>query len=175
MRWGVFGLVLVVLALVQTTALRALPPAAAACVDLLLMLALVCGLRMPVRSAVTAGWIVGLAVDLLSLDALGSHAIGLALTALAIGRLRDWLRADLTWVRVAICLTAGASGLLATALVNRAHDALWRPSAPGVWHDFVAGLPSLLIAAVVVGVALPLPGLVRHYVLRRRRRAARSY
>ncbi|MCK4341346.1 MAG: rod shape-determining protein MreD [Phycisphaerae bacterium] len=96
MPWGIFILALLITYLLQTTVLRL---ASVEPLDLLLTLALVCGLAAPVQEARLAGWFTGFAQDIGSAGPLGLHALLLGLAVLVLTRLRELVNQHLWWAR----------------------------------------------------------------------------
>jgi rod shape-determining protein MreD len=156
MRWGAFVIALVAVCVLQTAVIAPAGPWLARPVDLFLALALLCGLLAPPRDAPIAGWIVGMAQDLNSLDALGSHAIALAAAAWAAVCLREWLRVDYFPVRALLCFVAAILGLVIATLLNGLHARLWSdatidwlPGAAGVLRPFIAAFLAAAAAQVL--------------------------
>ncbi len=153
MRWGAFVIALVAACVLQTAVIAPAAPWLARSLDLFLVLALLCGLLAPPRAAPVAGWIVGLAQDLCSLDALGSHAIALAAAAWAMIYLRDWLRADYFPVRVLLCFLAAVPALILATLLNALHARLWTDVPPALLPGAAAILRPFLAALLAAAIA----------------------
>ena len=156
MRWGVFTFVLLAVCVVQPGYLANLSLPVLGHVDLFLVVALTCGFLAPPREASIAGWIVGLAMDLCGSGALGAHAVGLGLAALAISRLREWHNGELWWVQILICLVVGCGAALATGALNAVHERLWYPVSRPFLSRLTAGIsdtiPAALLVVVIIGV-----------------------
>ena len=156
MRWGVFTVVLLAACVVQPGYLATMSLPVLGHVDLFLVIALTCGFLAPPREASIAGRIVGLAMDLCGSGALGAHAVGLGLAALAISRLREWLNGELWWVQILICLGVGSAAALATGALNAVHERLWYPASPSFVSRLTAGIsttiPAALLVVVIIGV-----------------------
>lgn len=165
MIWGPFVVALLAVFILQTTVLRFFAPAS---LDLLLTLALVCGLALPALDARLAGWFTGLALDLGSADPLGLHALLLGAAAFALTHLRELVNSEVWWVRWIIAVVvAWPAQFFAGAYLK------WALGAPFgfgalVGHSFLSALLAGLIAALVVA----LPGVWGRNG-RRRRSAAR--
>lgn len=156
MRWGVFTFVLLAVCVVQPGYLATMSLPVLGHVDLFLAIALTCGFLAPPREASIAGWIAGLAMDLCGSGALGAHAVGLGLAALAISRLREWLNGDLWWVQILICLVVGSAAALATGALNAVHERLWYAVSPSFSSRLTAGIsdaiPAALLVVVIIGI-----------------------
>jgi rod shape-determining protein MreD len=107
MPWSVFAAALLAAFVLQTTVIRLLGVSS---LDLLCVLALLCGLLAPTADARIAGWIIGLVQDLGSAQGLGPHAFALGLTAWLLTRLRAWLSVRPVGVRLLACLLAAWPG-----------------------------------------------------------------
>lgn len=110
MSWFGFAVALLVTLLAQTTLHWAdwVPPFG---LDLMLALCLAVALVAPVHEARLAGWIVGLAVDLMTADGpLGPHAFAFGLTAWLITHLRETLNRYVWWGRLLIAAGAALPG-----------------------------------------------------------------
>lgn len=152
-RWGALVIALVAVCVLQTAVVAPAAAWVARSVDLFLVLALLCGLLAPPRDAPIAGWIIGLAQDLCSLDALGSHAIALAAGAWAMVYLREWLRADYFPVRVLLCLLAAVPAMVVATLLNALHARLWADVPPALPPDAAAILRPFLAALLAAAIA----------------------
>jgi cell shape-determining protein MreD len=164
MAWGAFSIVLLLVFLVQTGVVAVLGDS---CFDAFLMLALLCGLLLRTHDARIAAWIVGLAEDLGSADALGIHAFTLGLTALLLTYLREIANVNLWWARGLATFLAAWPGQVLYLI----HLYYWAGSGSEPFWSLVwsATLTSLLAAAVATPIA-GLPGLMQ----RRRQRRYRS-
>lgn len=107
MPWGPFAIALLVVYLIQTGVAALF---GFVYFDAFLVLALLCGLLAPSADARLGAWLVGLAQDLDSADALGIHAFALGLTALLLTWLREVLNLGLWWVRLLALVLAGWAG-----------------------------------------------------------------
>lgn len=170
MRWGVFTFVLLAVCVIQPGYLATMSLPVLGHLDLFLVIALACGFLAPPREASIAGWIVGLAMDLCGSGALGAHAVGLGLAALAISRLREWLNGELWWVRILICLGVACAAALATGALNAVHESLWYPVSPSFSSRLANGVSDSIAAALLVVVII---GIQR--ALASNRRGSRTY
>lgn len=136
-------------------------------VDLFLVLAVLCGLLARAQDAPIAGWCVGLAQDLGSLDPLGIHAFSLGLTALVATRWRSVLNVDALWPRALVGLTSTWVGEAA----YRAFMLLRTDGAGGWWS---AGFESLWTAAIATGLMLVITSAPQAPLRRARRLRADS-
>ncbi len=156
MRWGVFTVVLLAVCVVQPGYLATMSLPVLGHIDLFLAIALTCGFLAPPREASIAGWIVGLAMDLCGSGALGAHAVGLGLAALAISRSREWLNGELWWVQILIGLVVGSAAALATGALNAVHERLWYAVSPSFSSRLTAGIsdtiPAALLVVVIIGI-----------------------
>jgi rod shape-determining protein MreD len=162
MRWWLFAVALLVTFVVQTTAR---PLVAWSWLDLLLGLALVCGLTAPTPEARLAAFFVGLAQGIGTGGPLGVHALALGLAGLLLTYLREQVNRHLWWVRWLIASAAAGPGQFLVLLHQRflqgdAHS--WRQMAVG-------GLVTSVVAGLLAAVAVGLPAAYRR---RRHRHAA---
>lgn len=160
MSWGLFILAAVITLVVQAAVLPLFAPP---WLDLLLVLALVCGLGLPSLDARLAGWFSGLATDLGSTGPLGLHAIALGLAVLALTYLRELVNRELWWVRTLIAFMVAWPA----QLFIRLHERFFQGATTG-WETIVFG--SLLTAAVSAALAAALMGMPSMMTRRRRRR-----
>lgn len=165
MPWGLLALVLILTYVLQTAVV---PAWALPALDLLLTLALVCGLVVSPPDARLAGWITGLAQDIGSSGPLGLHALALGLAVMGLGRLREMVNRELWWVRALIAFVVAWPAQLLVLLHARFMQdaALSWPALLG--QSLLTAVVAALLAALLVGV----PGLwrrrQRHYTFSRR-------
>jgi len=158
MPWGLFGVALIVALVLQTSVL---PFSGLREVDLLLVLALVCGLAAPTIDARLAGCLVGFAQDIDTAGPLGWHALLLGLTATLLTVLRDWVNLHLWWARWLIAFTAALPG----QIVVEVHLRFGRGEyLRGVWGAVATATVAALLAALLTG----LPAWLRRRQQRRR-------
>ncbi|MGE0481018.1 MAG: rod shape-determining protein MreD [Phycisphaerae bacterium] len=151
MPWGAFTLVLVVVYVLQTAAVRLLELPA---VDLLLAFALFCGLAAGTHDARLAGWIVGFAQDLGSGGPLGPHAVALGLACWILTALRAAVNLHLWWARLAGAFVAA----LAAQTLLLIHERWWQGLNDGSAFGAVLTLVAYsLIAALVAAGLTQLP------------------
>lgn len=160
MRWGAFSLLLAAVAVLQTTALGVLHDTFLGSVDLFLVLALLYGLCAPARGAPLAAWLIGLAQDLLSLDALGVHALALSLAVLLLVRLREWTFIEVWWVQIVLGSLGGLVAGLLAALFSAVNLALWSGSAPPVIGAVGPAAVRALVAAILAATIIAAPSLL---------------
>jgi len=168
MSWGLFTLALLSVYVVQTAGLSHLAPP---WLDLLLAMALVCGLAAPAQEARLAGWIVGLAQDFRadSPSPIGLHALALGLAILALTHLRPFVNRELWWVR---WLISFAVAFPAQFLVQF-HFRFWQHASLS-WGQILTGaLVPAAVASLLAALLLAVPRALgrrrrRHYSLRRR-------
>lgn len=165
MPWGYFTLVLLVTYLVQTAALAHFAPG---WIDLLWVVALVCGLAGPLPEARLAGWIVGLAQDIRAEtpSPIGLHALAVGLAVLALTRLREMVNREVWWVRWLIGLVVVWP---AQVLVD-IHARIFQGASLGWGHILLNGLLTALGAGLLATLVMALPTTLRR---RRRYSAAR--
>lgn len=160
MSWSGFGVALVVTLVLQTTFVFVLDLP----VDLFLVLALVCGLVLPVPDACLAAWITGFTQDLGSAgDPLGLHAFCLGLVGYTMTRLRDVLNVHVWGTRTVALFVAALLGLWPEA----AYRTGWLQS-PG--HTWLRVFWSPLLPAVTGAVLASLVAALPWVVVGRRRR-----
>ena len=165
MAWGGFTIALLLAYLLQTgvAALLSVPY-----FDAFLVLALLCGLLAPTHDARIAAWIVGLAQDLGSVDALGIHAFTLGLTGLLLTKLREVGNVRVWWVR------GLAAGLAAWPgqMIYLLHLHYWAgPGSASFWNLVAAATLTSLVAAALATLINALPGVMHRQ--RRRYQAIR--
>jgi rod shape-determining protein MreD len=154
MSWGLFAVVLLIVYVLQTAVL---PHVAPAWLDLLLALALLCGLTAPAADARLAGWVVGLAQDVGGDGALGIHALGVGLSVLLLTRLREVVNRELWWVRWLAGLVVSWPALLLVQL----HDRYLQGAALS-WPQMLGhALLTAMIASLVAALVLRLPRALR--------------
>lgn len=156
MPWGYFTLVLLVTYLLQTAALAYF---ALGWIDLLWVVALVCGLAGPVPEARLAGWLVGLAEDVRA-DApspIGLHAFAVGLAVFALTQLRDMVNREVWWVR---WLTALAVAWPAQVLVSL-HARLFQGASLTLGRIVLDSLWTALVASFLAAVIVAVPVVVR--------------
>ncbi len=151
MPWSLYAVGLLAAFLLQTAVLPLLPLDA---VDLLLTLALICGLAAPVPEARLAGWGAGFVKDLDTDGPLGLHAVLCGLAVLLLTVVRAQLNLQLWWVR----------WLLATAvawpveLAARLHQALTLGTSASVGGLVLGSLLTAVVAGLLAALLLALPG-----------------
>ena len=157
MSWvGLLAAVIVTL-LMQTTVCRMgdLPLIA---LDLMLVLALVYGLLAPVHDARLAGWIIGLATDLMTDGPIGIYALALGLTALLATQLRETMNRRLWWVRLLIGLLAAVPGQVLVVLhlrfIQGAQGGAWGEM---LWSAVVLSAAAALVAALITSLPQLVP------------------
>lgn len=165
MPWGLFTLVLILAYVLQTTAV---PTWALPVVDLLLALALVCGLAGSPPDARLAGWVTGLAQDIGSSGPLGLHALALGLAVMALGRLREMVNRELWWVRALIAFVVAWPAQLLIFLHAR-----FMQDAALSWPALLSqSLLTAVVAALLAALLVGAPGLwrrrQRHHTFSRR-------
>ena len=164
MPWGLFGLVLTLVFVLQTAVM---PFCAPASLDLLLVMALVCGLTAPSVDARLAAWIIGFVQDLDSGSPLGLHAALLALAVWALTLIRDLVNLNLWWGRWLIAALVALPARLVLQLHMRWSHGDWPRS---VFETVVTAVVAGLAASIVVG--LPAWWRGRRHRYRRPRRPA---
>lgn len=157
MRWGAFAAALLGVCIIQTTALSLVGDAVGRYLDLFMVLALLCGLCASPREAPIAAWIVGLVQDLVSIDPFGAHAVGLALGAIAVVRLREWAFADVIWIQACIAAVGGLAAGVAVELFRAISLTLWHSgsASPSAAPGFPWAVAVVSAVAVVLVVRLP--------------------
>lgn len=150
MPWVKFSLALLATFLLQTTLVRVMR---IEYVDLLLVMALLCGLLAPLRDARIAAWIVGFTQDLGSLGALGIHALALGFTGLILTTLRELVNLKVWWVRLLICLAAALPGqfvyTLHFGLQAETGGAAWTAAlASSLWISLIASISAAAITGI---------------------------
>ena len=161
MRWILFIVALVVVHLVQTTLLPFFAPA---WVDLMIALAVLCGLVAPSTDARLAAWIVGFAIDLDSDGPLGLHALALGLAVLGLTYLREWVNLGAWWVRWLI----GFAVIFPAQLLVRLHSHFFQADNLSLGQILLMSLATAAASALLAALALVVPSLSG----RRRRRTA---
>lgn len=149
MRWLPFAIALLAVLLLQTTVVPFLPLPG---LDLLLTLALVCGLVAPAPEARLAGWITGFAKDLDTLGPVGLHALALGLAALLLTRLRELVNLHLWWVRGFIAFVVAVPAELLVLLHQRFLQGLALGPAQIVFGALGHALLAALLAMLVTGL-----------------------
>ncbi|TWT42373.1 hypothetical protein RAS1_35040 [Phycisphaerae bacterium RAS1] len=164
MTWPLFGILLFVTLVVQTTLVpRVSGPFLP--VDLFLALGLLCGLSMPLHDARLAAWITGFMQGCESIGAIGIHALSIGLAGLLITKFRETINAQVWWGRA----LAGFLAALPAQLLLLTYRRVWQSAAIGSAGRIVAmAAAGALIAALLAALAAGLPGLRR----RRRRFSA---
>lgn len=159
MAWGLFALALALTYVLQTAVLPAWAPPQ---LDLLLTLALVCGLAAAPPDARLAGWITGLAQDIGTSGPLGLHALALGLAVVVLGHLRETVNRELWWVRSLVAFAVAWPAQLIILLHAR-----FLQDAALSWPTLLGqSLLTAAVAALLAGLLVGLPGLWR----RRQRR-----
>lgn len=159
MPWGLFVLALVVTLVLQTSVLPFCTPPE---LDLMLALALVCGLAAPPVDARLAGCLVGFAQDIDTAGPFGLHALALGMTITLLTVLREWVNRYLWWARWVIAFVAALPAQIALHLYLHSGRAEWLR---GLWEAVATATVAALLAALLTG----LPTWVRR---RRRWRAS---
>ncbi len=145
MPWTLFGLALAATFLVQTAAMHLAAPR---WLDLLLTLALVCGLMAPVADGRLAGWITGFAYDIGGTGPLGLHALALGLAVIIASSLRDMVNRSLWWVRWLIAVVAAVPAQLLVEWHFKYYQ-----GGDFVWSQVLIGsAAAALLAAVIAGL-----------------------
>ena len=152
MSWvGLLAAVIVTL-LMQTTVCR-MGDLPLVDLDLMLVLALVYGLLAPVNDARLAGWIIGLATDLMTEGPIGIYALALGLTALLVTLLRETMNRRLWWVRLLIGLLAAVPGQLLVLLhlrfIQGAQVGAWWEM---LWSAVILSAAAALLAALITSL-----------------------
>ncbi len=149
-RLRLFTIALLVTYLLQTAVvpLVGLPD-----LDLLLVLALVCGLAAPVQEARLAGWITGFVQDVGSASPVGLHALALGLAVLGLTYLREWVNRHVWWARWLIGFVVAWPAQFLVQLHLRFLQGADRPWSRMVLEALVTALIAALLAALLV--ALP--------------------
>lgn len=147
--WVGLGVGVVAALLAQTCVAWLIP---APWLDLFLAFALAVSLLGAPADARIAGWLIGLAQDLTSLDAFGIHALVLGIAALLVTQLREWWPVDLLAGRFLLLVACG----LTSQIVYVAHAWFWsaRPGetlAELVVSALLAALAAAALAAWGVG------------------------
>ena len=158
MPWGLFTLALLVTYVLQTAALARFAPE---WLDLLLVLALICGLTAPAIEARLAGWLVGFAQDVGSSGPLGLHALALGLAVFALTQFREMINRELWWVR----WLAGFIVAWPAQLIIALHERYWQ----GVSTSLAALLGQSLATALAASFLAALLLALRALLGRRRR------
>ena len=129
MRWLTFAVCAVIGIILQTTlahrlAIFHVKP------DWMFVLTVFFALYSSRRDAVLAGWILGLLVDLTSVERLGLMSAGFALTAVLVNAVRHqvFLKNSVTHFMVTVC-----AGLVLHAALAAYYVAVYAPG-PGVWR-----------------------------------------
>jgi rod shape-determining protein MreD len=160
MAWGLFLLALILTFLLQTTVTRFL---GAEWLDLLLTLALLCGLAAPPVEGRLAAWFTGLARDVGTDAPFGLHAFMLGLAVLVLTQLREMVNQQLWWVRWLIAFLVA----FPTQLLLRMHQRFLQGDHQSWFQMIGRSFATAIVAGLLVAVILALPGLMRR---RRRRR-----
>ncbi|WP_320046854.1 hypothetical protein [uncultured Ilyobacter sp.] len=165
MAWGGFAIALFFTYLLQVGVVSILDFPA---VDLFLAFALLCSLFAPTHDARIAAFLIGLAQDLGSADALGIHAFTLGLTAVLLTYIRELGNMHVWWVRGLAAVLAAWPGQLLYLL----HLYYW--AGTGVISIrgavYAAGVTAIVVAVLIMFVP-SLPGVI-HRGSRRRYRAS---
>ncbi len=162
MLWALYVLALVLAYLAHTT----VPPTwMPEWLDLLLVIALVCGLTAPAAEARLAGWITGLAQDIGTVGPLGLHAFTLGLAALLLTLMRDAVNRTLWWVRSLLAFVAAVPAQVIIVIHYRYYqfvESSW-------WSLLSSALLTAIAAAVIAATITGLPSMMGR---KRRRRSA---
>lgn len=162
MPWVAFALALLVALLLQTAVLPFLPLVSG--LDLMLTLALICGLVAPVHDARLACWVVGFVYGLASIGTLGVHALAYGCAGVVLTRLRTEINVYVWWGRAILAFL----GAWPAELMIRLHMRFWQLALPDPWWSMVGGATfSALLASLLAAALTALPGLLSA----RRRRA----
>jgi len=159
MAWILYIVVLLVAFVVQTTVLPLLRLDA---LDLMLTLALVCGLAAPTVDARLAGWITGFVKDLDTHGPLGLHALVLGLAVYVMTRLRGVVNLHAGWVRWLISFLVALPAELFVGL----HRHFLQGDPRSILTIGGQALLTALVASMIAALLVGLPGMLRH---RRRR------
>jgi rod shape-determining protein MreD len=163
MPWVAFALVLLLALLLQTAVLPFLPLVSV--FDLMLALALVCGLVAPIHDARLACWVVGFVYGLASIGALGVHALAYGCAGVVLTRLRGELNMHVWWGRAILAFL----GAWPSELMIRLHMRFWQLALPDPWWSMVGGATlTALLASLLAAALTARPGLLS---ARRRQRA----
>lgn len=161
MTWPLFGILLFVTLVVQTTLVPRVSSAAIP-VDLLLALGLLCGLSMPLHDARLAAWITGFMQGCESIGSIGIHALSIGLAGLLVTKLRETLNAQVWWGRT----LAGLLAAFPAQLLLLTYRRVWQSASLGsAGQIVVTAVAGAFVAALLAALAAGLPGLGR----RRRR------
>jgi len=160
MRWILFIVGLLIVHLLQTGVLPVFH--APGWLDLMLALALLCGLVAPASDARLAAWIVGFAIDLDTAGPLGLHALALGLAVLAQTYLRELVNLGAWWVRWLVSFVVA----LPAQLLVRLHAHFYFGDDWSLWQLGLMSVTTAAVSALLAALALALPTLSG----RRRRR-----
>ncbi|MBI5864335.1 MAG: hypothetical protein HZB38_07495 [Planctomycetes bacterium] len=160
MNWGTFAAALVVTLVAQKSLVWTFGWSA---VDLLLVLALLCGLNAPAADARIAGWLCGFAQDLAGQpEAIGVQSLSLGLTVMLLVWMREAAPARVWWLRPLPCLVAAWIGQIVYLLLLKFGLGVGFLTAWNVLSN------SFLIAAIATLLALV--GMTVPAAMRRNRR-----
>jgi rod shape-determining protein MreD len=162
MPWGYFALALLGTYVVQTSVLPHFSPQ---WLDLLVVLALVCGLTAPAAEARLAGWIAGFAQDAGTAGPIGLHAFTLGLAILVLTYLREMVNRQLWWVRGLVAFVVAMPAQLLVHL----HIRLYQGASLPMYRIFLESAATAAAAAVLAALLVGLPGAIRR---RQRRHSA---
>ena len=153
MQWALYVLALVIAYLAHTT----LPPAwIPGWLDLLLVIALVCGLAAPAAEARLAGWLAGFAQDVGTVGPLGLHAFALGAAVLLLTLMRDAVNRTLWWVRWLLAFVAA----IPTQIVVSIHYRYYQFVETSWWSLITSSLATALAAALIAATITGLPAML---------------
>ncbi len=162
MPWSLYAVGLVAAFLLQTAVLPLLHLGA---VDLLLTLALVCGLAAPVPDARLAGWGAGFVKDLDTDGPLGLHAVLCGLAVLLLTVVRAQLNLHLWWVRWLLA----AAVAWPVELAARLHQHFTLGTSATAGGLVFGSLLTAVVAGLLATLLLALPGRAGRRAAARRR------
>lgn len=166
MSWLVFSIALVACFLAQTTVLPLFFPVGDT-VDMLLLLALVCGLALPAVDARLTGWVTGFVKDLDTDGPIGLHAFVFGLTVFVLTQLRELVNLHAGWVRWLVAFVVAFPAEILLGLHRRFVQGIELGVGPMLWRALVTAA----VAAVLAAILTRLPVLLR----RRRKRRTPAY
>lgn len=161
MPWGWFSIALLVTYVLQTAAV---PYVGVTALDLLLVLALLCGLVAPAQEARLAAWITGFVQDIGTAPGspLGLHALAFGLAVLGLTYLREWVNRHVWWVRWLIAFLVAWPTQFLVHLHTRFLQGADLPWSRMVLEALVTALLAALLAALLVALPTALGRRRRH-------------